>query len=105
MPKLKPGTIVPTPEEEVAIRAGIASDPDAAELDDAWFAKARPVSEAHPGIVQRARRYRGRQTEPTKDHISIRLDADLAAHFRASGPGWQTRLNAVLRRAVFGVPK
>ena len=43
MPKLKPGTIVPTPEEEVAIRAGIASDPDAAELDDAWFAKARPV--------------------------------------------------------------
>jgi uncharacterized protein (DUF4415 family) len=105
MPKLKPGTVFPTPEEEAAIRAGIAADPDAAELDDEWFAKARPVSEVHPGIVERDRRRRGRQKEQTKEHISIRLDADLAAYFRASGPGWQTRLNDVLRRTVFRLPK
>ena len=52
--------------------------------------------------MKRWRRTRGKQKAPTKEHISIRLDADLAAHFRASGPGWQTRLNDTLRRAVFG---
>ncbi|MCE2450450.1 MAG: BrnA antitoxin family protein [Candidatus Latescibacteria bacterium] len=37
--------------------------------------------------------------------MSIRLDADLAEHFRNSGPGWQMRLNDALRRAVFGDAK
>ena len=34
--------------EEVAIQAGIASDPDTFELDDEWFRRARPVTEVHP---------------------------------------------------------
>ena len=29
--------------------------------------------------------------------VSIRLDADLIEHFRSSGRGWQTRINAILR--------
>ncbi len=102
MPKLKPTHISPTPEEDAVIKAGIAADPDAPELDDEWFKRARPASEVVPHIVERWRRTRGKQKAPTKEHISIRLDADLAAHFRASGPGWQTRLNDTLRRAVFG---
>jgi uncharacterized protein (DUF4415 family) len=32
--------------------------------------------------------------------LSMRVDPDVLAHLRASGPGWQTRLNAWLRRAV-----
>ncbi|WP_338413806.1 BrnA antitoxin family protein [uncultured Sphaerotilus sp.] len=32
--------------------------------------------------------------------MTLRLDADLVARFRASGPGWQTRINAVLREAL-----
>ena len=43
--------------EEVAILAGIAADPDAAELGDDFFENARPASEAAPQIV---RRYRAR---------------------------------------------
>ena len=39
-----------------------------------------------------------------KERITIRLDADIAAHFRATGKGWQTRLNAILRRAVAAEP-
>lgn len=105
MPKLKPKTTTPTPDEEAAIRAGITTDPDTFELDDEWFAKARPTSDAHPQIVARDRRRRGRQQAPTKEHISIRLDADLADYFRSSGPGWQTRLNDTLRQAVFGQGK
>jgi len=29
--------------------------------------------------------------------VTLRLDADLLDWFRAQGPGWQTRMNAVLR--------
>ena len=104
MPKLKPGTIVPTPEEDAAIDAGIAADPDTQELDDAWFERARPASVVDPVLVARACRGRGKQRAPTKEQVTIRLDADITAHFRAGGPGWQTRLNDALRRAVFGAP-
>ena len=101
MPRLKPGTTDRVPEEESAIHAAIEADPDSLELDEEWFARARPVSDEHPLIVERSRR-RGKQKAATKEHISIRLDADLAAHFRSTGPGWQTRLNNTLREAVFG---
>ena len=104
MSKLTPDTIMPTPEEDAAINAGIAADPDTEELDDAWFARARPASVVDPGLLERVRRGRGRQTAPTKEQVTIRLDADITAHFRAGGPGWQTRLNDALRRAVFRSP-
>ncbi|MCY4212473.1 MAG: hypothetical protein OXF68_02485 [Gammaproteobacteria bacterium] len=58
MPKLKPGTITPTPQEEERIRAGIDADPDAFELDAQWFKRARPVRDAHPHIVERYLRLR-----------------------------------------------
>ncbi len=45
MPRLKPGTLIPTPEEEARINEGIAQDPDSPELDDEWFASARPAIE------------------------------------------------------------
>ena len=101
MRKLKPGHVSPTPDEEYAINAGIASDPEASELDDAWFRRARPAGEVVPHIVRRYRRTRGKQQAPTKTQITLRLDADMVLHFRESGKGWQTRLNDTLRRAVF----
>jgi uncharacterized protein (DUF4415 family) len=62
------------------IEAAIAADPDAAPiLDAAWFADAKLVL-----------------PEP-KRQVTLRLDADLLDWFRAQGPGWQTRMNAVLR--------
>ena len=86
--------------EETAIDVGIARDPDAAELDDEWFASARPAVEVVPQIVERSRRVRGRQRAPTKERISIRLDADVLDHYRASGRGWQSRINEVLRQTL-----
>jgi uncharacterized protein (DUF4415 family) len=38
--------------------------------------------------------------ERSKKAIKLRLSADVLDHFRASGPGWQTRINAELERAV-----
>lgn len=102
MPRTRNDIVLPTPDEDAAIRAGIDSDPDTRELDAEQSARMRPASEVVPHVVERYRRTRGRQRAPLKKHVSIRLDADLVAHFREGGPGWQTRLNNALRRVVFG---
>ena len=36
----------------------------------------------------------------TKKQVTLRLDADLLERFRATGAGWQSRINATLRKAV-----
>jgi uncharacterized protein (DUF4415 family) len=67
---------------------------DAPELTNAFFERA----DWYRGqkLVRR-----GRPPGPVpKLPISIRLDADVIAHFQARGPGWQTRINATLRRAM-----
>ena len=45
------------------------------------------------------RRGRPKSTSP-KIATTLRLDPDVVAHFRAGGPGWQTRINETLRRAA-----
>lgn len=37
-----------------------------------------------------------------KELVSLRLDGDVVEHFQQSGPGWQDRINAALRKAAFG---
>lgn len=44
---------------------------------------------------------RGRpNSKSPKRPVSLRLDADVIAHFRRSGRGWQSRINALLRKAA-----
>ena len=50
MPKLKPDHIWSTPEEDAAIRAAIAEDPDTFEADEEWFREARPFKEVFPEL-------------------------------------------------------
>ena len=63
-------------------------------LTEAEVAKMRPASEI-PEVIAAARRARG--PARTKEAVSIRLDIDIVEKLRASGPGWQSRVNAVLR--------
>jgi uncharacterized protein (DUF4415 family) len=42
-------------------------------------------------------RARGPQKEPVKERISIRLSPEVVASFRATGAGWQTRLDTALK--------
>lgn len=53
---------------------------------------AGPVSD-----IARAIARQGLPAAPRKAAISLRLDADVLEWFRAQGPGYQTRINAVLR--------
>ena len=52
-------------------------------------------------------RGRGRPVVPVKrPTLNMRVDAEVLAAFKATGAGWQTRINAVLRDAVaHGVTK
>ncbi|CAM5527174.1 BrnA antitoxin family protein [Eoetvoesiella caeni] len=45
-------------------------------------------------------RKRGPQRAPTKEMVTIRLSKDVVEHFRATGPGWQSRVDEVLKKAV-----
>jgi len=104
--KTRAGRVVelPTDEEDARINAGIAADPDAAELDDAWFARARPAHEALPpevfqglAALRRNRGERGPQKAPTKVATTIRLSPEVSDAFRATGRGWQTRIDDALK--------
>jgi uncharacterized protein (DUF4415 family) len=43
---------------------------------------------------------RGRPPGSSKRLVSLRLDEAVIDHFRAGGPGWQSRLNEALRKAA-----
>jgi uncharacterized protein (DUF4415 family) len=105
MPKLKPGTIIPTHSEVAAINAGIAIDQDNPELTTEWYAKAQPASVAFSPEMfaalsaMKPARGRPKAVEP-KVFTAICLDADLLDAFKSTGKGWQTRVNAALRQFI-----
>jgi uncharacterized protein (DUF4415 family) len=44
---------------------------------------------------------RGRPRSPaTKQQVTLRLDRDVLDRRRSAGPGWQSRINEILRRAA-----
>ncbi|EXJ15319.1 BrnA antitoxin family protein [Imhoffiella purpurea] len=80
---------IATEEEEARIREGIAKDPDTHELTDEEMAELRPLTEM--------KRSSGRpKADSTKQPVSIRLSPEVVEYFKAEGPGWQTRIDAVL---------
>lgn len=45
-------------------------------------------------------RHRGPQKAPTKVALSLRLSPDVVRHFKASGRGWQTRIDEALKKLI-----
>jgi uncharacterized protein (DUF4415 family) len=73
-----------TPEEYEEI-------PELTEEDFArgeWHVNGKPVPRGRP------------KSQSRKEHVNLRLDPDVLAHFRAGGPGWQSRINATLRKVA-----
>jgi uncharacterized protein (DUF4415 family) len=62
---------------------------------DIAFTKEHP--EASARHIIRAIVRQGLQPVPPKTSISLRLDADVLEWLKAQGPGYQTRINAILR--------
>ena len=89
-------------EEEAAIQRGIDQDPDNPEWTDEDWARARPTREVFPDLVEAWHRSRGKQKKPTKVLVSLRLDSDVVETLRATGKGWQSRANDMLKKAVLG---
>lgn len=63
-------------------------------LDDSWFEEADAFQGAR--LVRRGRP----KSDNPKQPVTIRLDRDLVEWFKRSGDGWQTRINAELRRVA-----
>jgi uncharacterized protein (DUF4415 family) len=74
---------------------------DSPPLTERMLKGMRPVRESMPPeIFAKLTKVRGPQKTPTKEAVSLRLDRDVLDHFRSTGPGWQTKVNDVLRKSA-----
>lgn len=78
------------------------TDEDNPKWTDEDFKRAVPARLLFPDWVEdferRKRGQRGPQKAPVKEAVSLRIDKDVLARFKATGRGWQTRMNLILRR-------
>ena len=81
----------------------VVFDDDNPEWTEEDFARARPISEfpeLMAALYPKRGRPKGSVKPDAKQQVSLRLDKDVIAHFRETGPGWQSRINAALRREL-----
>ena len=82
--------LMPTAEEDKAITAAAKSDPDAQPLTPKQLDAMVPI-----------RALRGRpRSENKKLLVSLRYSPEVIAYFKSTGEGWQSRMDAVLRKYV-----
>lgn len=82
-------------------RKRIRPDKDIPEMTEAEFSRAKSLRGAMPGLVKAMKRGRGRPPVANpKQRISLRLDPRVVASWKATGPGWQTRINELLTAAL-----
>ena len=97
MPRKRAGGLNLQQRTSKLAKASVWSDPDdAPELTDEFFARA-DIYEGDKLV----RRGRPRSTAP-KRLVSLRLDPAVLEGLRATGPGWQTRANSVLKEWLAG---
>ncbi len=86
-PSKKSSVRMPTPKEDKAITAAATRDRDAQPLTS--------------GQMKTMVRLPGRpKSEKTKQLVSVRYSPEVLAYFRATGDGWQSRMDRVLRNYV-----
>jgi uncharacterized protein (DUF4415 family) len=95
-PPMRPDLRPPLTDEDGEVRELTAED----------FKDMRPLSEVDPGLIEAVaeyRRKRGRPKSPApKIYIGFRLAPDVVESVRASGPGYNARVEEALRKAGFG---
>lgn len=86
----------PLTAEQTARLEALAARPD----DEIDYSEIPPLSDAFWANAVRGRYYR-----PTKTSTTVRIDSDVLAWLRAQGRGYQTRINAILRREMLAALK
>ena len=78
----------------------INADGEVRELSQEDLKAFRPATDALPASLQNKLGIKGRgpQIAPTKERITIRLSPEVVNTFRASGPGWQGRIDEALKQ-------
>ena len=77
--------VVPGDDENAQINATAQADADNQPLTAEQLAQFKPRNKG------------GRPAGSNKEQVSIRLDTDVLEAFRATGSGWQTKINDVLK--------
>lgn len=86
----KSSVAMPTAAEDRAITAAARADPDAQPLTPKQLKAMVPM-----------RALRGRpKSANAKQLVSVRYSPEVLAYFRATGEGWQSRMDGVLRQYV-----
>jgi len=86
----RPAVRMPTLQEDKAITAAAKTDPDAQPLTPIQLKSMVPM-----------RSLRGRpKSENPKQLVSLRYSPEVLEYFRATGEGWQSRMDRVLREYV-----
>jgi uncharacterized protein (DUF4415 family) len=75
-------------------------DDENPEWTDEMFARSKGPESLPPEMLAAFTKHRGgRPRGSNKQALSLRLDRDVIEKFKATGPGWQSRINEALRRA------
>jgi uncharacterized protein (DUF4415 family) len=71
-------------------------------LTKSQLAAAKPFKDMFPELAEKMRKNLGGRPPLArpKRAVSIRLDQDVIDKFKASGPGWQSRINEVLKQSA-----
>ncbi len=77
-----------TPEDDAELRRLAALSDDSIDLSDIPEIRGEPLPQ------------RGMMFRPVKKSVTIRLDADIIAHFKQAGGLYQRAINDVLRQYV-----
>ena len=84
-----------TAEIAAAKAAAKAPSPKAPAVD--WSQGTVTRGGGVAATIGEIRRARGPNKNPTKVQVAIRFDREVLVAFRASGRGWQTRMNVALK--------
>lgn len=86
----RPSVAMPTSQEDKVITAAARADPDAQPLSPKQLKSMVPM-----------RALRGRpKSASTKQLVSVRYSPEVLTYFKATGEGWQSRMDGVLREYV-----
>ncbi len=81
-------------ENKNTIISGLDPNDDAPELTEEWFE--RGALYINGKLIRRGRPL----GSGTRELVSLRIDKQALAAFKATGPGWQVRINDVLKRSA-----